>query len=222
MTKFEKLLYLPLELSLPSDINVGHLDGIDYSDMYCDEYRNCYHINLFTSRMEPTKFMNLFPQLSKWLHQVVFPIFLGRVMIIVTPPYQKNNLHIDCSPDKFNTLQHKFRFVIQGQVDSLCFSFRNKTTVSPNNINMPFIMDGKWPHYMVNSCPYRKYTLAIGWPWEPDLQNESYINLLEKSFKIHEENGLFIRENDELPDNWQTLFEKKYLGGKVPSWHKDI
>ena len=46
----------------------------------------------------------------------------------------KNAPYIDCSPEKFETIQHKFRFVMEGNVDDPVFLGKNdaksKTTKS--------------------------------------------------------------------------------------------
>ena len=222
MTPFDKVLFLPINLPTPGDIDFDFLDGIDLSEMFKDEYRNCYHINLLTSKFEKTRWFNELPSLSTWLGKVVLPKFMGRVMIIVTPPETKNHTHIDCSPEKFNTLQHKFRFVLRGRVQDLRFVFFNGKEISPPKINNPFIMDGSWPHYMENTLPARKYTLAIGYPWEPNLKDKAYSQLLQSSYEKYSNFSIFCSDGLKLPENWNELFENKYLGGCTPEWHKRV
>lgn len=222
MIRFKDILFLPLEFPTPGDVDISKLDSIDYSEMFKDEYRHCYHINLVTSKLEPTRFLSLFPELNRWLKMSVLPVFRGRVMIIVTPPGERNPLHIDCSPQKFNTIQQKFRFVIQGNVSDLSFVTKNGVEHRPEETDKPFIMEGKWPHYMHNHSSKRKYTLAVGWPWEPNFQSEQYVTLIKKSIKVNSRLMLKTPPEEQLPEGWRELFEDKYMGGQVPKWHKFI
>lgn len=211
-----RILFLPLELPALGDLDLAKLDRIEYRDMLRDDYRNCYHINLLTSKFESTPFLSHLPELKSWLALAVLPIFLGRVMIIVTPPKCMNPVHIDCSKGKFHTVQQKFRFVLRGSVSDLVF-VTNQGRIRPEEVPKPFLMEGKWPHYMYNSSPKRKYTLAVGWPWEPDFSHKGYLQLSEKSAKVNWK-YLVEKPNDQLlPDTWKKMFLKGY-----PDWHKRV
>ena len=129
-------------------------------------------------------------------------------MVITTPPYGKNPIHIDCSPKKFNTLQHKIRYVFQGSVSSLEF-VTEKYTIKPLDKDHCFVMDGSWPHSMHNDNNLRKYTLAIGAPWESRHNDKKYYNLLHDSYKLFSGDCITINRN-ELPVNYKNFFEEKY------------
>ena len=70
-------------------------------------------------------------------------------------------------------------------------------------------MSGKWPHAMLNEQNQRKYTLAIGAPWEPELNNIAYKKLLERSYEKYHDYYMGF-DNYQLKDGWQDLFEDKY------------
>lgn len=104
--------------------------------------------------------------ISDWFDNVVFP-WMGmksRVMALITQPNAANYEHIDCDPHELNTQQHKFRIILQGQTDTLYF-ITNKGNIPVPNIDGPFIMDGGWPHGMINNTDGIKVTLAVGAPW---------------------------------------------------------
>ena len=46
---------------------------------------------------------------------------LGRVTILKTPAGYGLNVHLDSKVDEIGTLQHKFRIVLNGNVDKLYF-----------------------------------------------------------------------------------------------------
>jgi hypothetical protein len=112
------------------------------------------------------------PMLVEWFENHVFP-WIGmkaRVMALITQPGVANNEHIDCAPSELNTLQHKFRIVLQGNTNTL-YWMTDKGNVPAPDVDGPFIMDGGWPHGMINTSDQPKVTIALGAPW---LGNESY------------------------------------------------
>jgi hypothetical protein len=113
--------------------------------------------------------------ITDWFDTVVFP-WMGtkaRVMALITQPNFPNYEHIDCDPPELNTRQHKFRIVLQGRTDTLYF-ITDKGNVSAPDIDGPFIMDGGWPHGMINTTDEVKVTLALGAPWTG---NDFYDNI---------------------------------------------
>ena len=206
---FEKLLFLPLDIPNPPNV-CDFWDTLDDRELLKDEYRTCHHIPIMDSKGNYTEIGYYTPELILWLEDHVFTwAERSRIMIIRTEPHKENAAHIDCSPEKFNTLQHKMRYVFQGNVNSLYFI--HKTGVKrPKQINAPYMMSGKWPHAMNNNSDKRKYTLALGAPWEPDPSNIKYKQILEKSYNKYKD--YFIDYEDlNLPSNWKTLFEDRYF-----------
>ena len=102
-----------------------------------------------------------------WFEDYVF-LWLGsktRVMALVTEPGVANKEHIDCSPDELNTKQHKFRIVLQGKTDTL-YWVTGKGNIPAPDTDKAFIIDGGWPHGMINTTNEIKVTLALGAPWK--------------------------------------------------------
>jgi len=208
MVNFSKLLYLPLDIPNPPDI-ASKLDSIPYEEMIEDNYRTCNHIPIMTRYGDWTELSKLVPELVDWCEENLFTwAEKSRIMIITTQPYDHNATHIDCSPGKFNTWQHKFRYVLRGNVDSLYFVSKN-TYQNVTQIDKPYMMSGRWPHAMHNNLDQTKYTLALGSPWEPDNNDEKYMKVLEKSYNKYQEYYMSFEEL-ELPEDYENLFEQKY------------
>jgi hypothetical protein len=209
----EKLLYLPLDIPNPPNI-IEELDKIPYEDMSEDHYRTCYGIPIMTGDKITGVYSwvsstNHLTSLREYLEEHIFPWSQkAKIYIITTRPGYLNAPHIDCSPANFNTLQHKFRYVFQGNVSDLEFITKEKN-LHLHEINQPFIISGKWPHTMLNTFSKRKYTLALGSPWEPVLTDKKYISLLKRSYDKFKDYYISI-DNLSLPDNYENLYEEKY------------
>lgn len=140
------------------------------------------------------------PTLVQWFEDHVFP-WMGmktRISILKTQPGQRNNEHIDCSPQAFGTRQHKFRIVLQGDTSSLYFVLKFGQ-VRLFNTDGPFIMDGSWPHGMHNFTKEEKYTIAVGAPWTG---LERYDN-----FGDH----IIYRNEKLLPEDIQRYYDQRYF-----------
>ena len=210
----EKLLYLPLDLPAPSREVIKELDKIPYEEMSIDHYRTCYHIPITRGNKRSMKYnwvslTEHLTSLHEYLEEHIFSWSQrARVVIITTKPGNLNAPHIDCSPENFNTLQHKFRYVLQGNVSDLEFITKEKN-LRVHEIDQPFIISGKWPHTMLNTTNKRKYTLALGSPWEPTLDDVDYMLLLKKSYDKFKNYYISV-DNLNLPDNYEDLYEEKY------------
>ena len=206
--QLDTLVFLPLAIPNPPKF-IEYWDTISYDDIITDNYRSCYHIPIHVVGEGYTEFAKKTPELICWIDKYIFS-FTGptRIMIITTPPNGINPIHIDCSPKKFNTLQHKIRYVFQGFVSSLEF-ITETNTIKPHDKDRCFVMDGSWPHSMHNDNNLRKYTLAIGAPWEPSYDDKKYYDLLHQSYKLYADDYISINKN-ELPVNYKDFFESKY------------
>ena len=134
--------------------------------------------------------------IKKWFDDIVFP-WIGmqsRVMALITQPNFANYEHIDCAPHELNTQQDKFRIVLQGNTSTLYFITKDGNIQAPD-IQSPFIMDGGWPHGMINNNSEIKVTLAVGSPW---IGNSQYENI-----KV-----LLARDNYSMPDNLSAYWKK--------------
>jgi len=124
--------------------------------------------------------------IKDWFDNHVFP-WMGqstRVMALLTKPNFKNKEHIDCNVDEIGSLQHKFRIVLKGNTDTLYFKTESGN-VSPPNTNLPFIMDGGWPHGMYNYTDDIKITIAAGASWRGNnFYNNISVDLKKSNFKF--------------------------------------
>jgi hypothetical protein len=133
--------------------------------------------------------------IKEYCENVLFPN-LGtktRIVILKTPPQTANHEHIDCDPTYQFTQQHKFRIVLRGRTDTLYFIKKYGNESAPQ-IDEPFIMDGSWPHGMINSDNETKYTLTAGAPWNGLPQ---YHNL----------DILMNRNDSELPEDYKKYYK---------------
>ncbi len=115
-----------------------------------------------------------------WFEDHVFP-WAGtksRVMALVTQPGVSNYEHIDCQRHELNTRQHKFRIVLQGKTSTLYWVTDAGRVYAPD-IEQAFIIDGGWPHGMINSTDDIKITITMGAPWE-GLDDLSDLTLLQR------------------------------------------
>ena len=106
------------------------------------------------------------PTLINVLETKIFPIMnvIGRVTILKTNKKTSLNLHIDSNKGEIGSRQHKFRFVISGEIDKLYFLDKDLNKIYiPGNHNT-YIMDGTHPHALDESDE-EKITLCIGDPW---------------------------------------------------------
>jgi hypothetical protein len=119
--------------------------------------------------------------IKDWFEQEIFP-WMGaktRIMALLTPPGIANNEHIDCNLEEVGSRQHKFRVVLQGRTGTLYFKTSEGDVTVPD-IEESFIMDGGWPHGMLNDSVELKLTLAAGAPWTG---HDSYNNVETLMFR---------------------------------------
>ena len=127
---------------------------------------------------------------------------LGRVTILRTPVGYGLNVHLDSTEDEIGTLQHKFRIVLNGNVDKLYFIDKQLNEVYiPDNYHT-YILDGSHPHALKPGTE-EKVTLCIGAPWTGK-SNEKYNDLLENAFY-----KMKVSRPDNLKDDWTDPFWKK-------------
>lgn len=209
----DKILYLPLAIENPPIDALDHLNNIDFARLYQDEYRSCYHVPLMydfvPGNFAWTPYMFPYKSLREWFEDVLFPLLgRSRIVIITTPEGGVNPPHIDCSREDFDTsLQHKFRYVMQGNIDDLFFMTDCGDVQMPGSVDKPFVMKGSWPHYMQNIYAGTKYTLAYGAPWDGHAEDTMYTDLLQRSYKQYSDHCLQAEHG--LPENWNDLFEGK-------------
>lgn len=210
---------LAATVGLPDFDRKGALEGVEgvaEGNWFWDPYRGTAMLPLMTMggvggksgtsnfrEKQEFSWVSYTPQsIVEWFERVVFP-WMGmktRVMVLRTEPGASNLEHIDCAPSSFGLLQHKFRVVLQGSTDSLYFITRDGSKKLFNTTSA-FIMDGSWPHGMINDSSKRKYTIAVGAPW---CGNKYYDNI---------SNQMYI-DREMLPKDLNSYFDSKYLVNK--------
>ena len=205
----ENLLFCPLDIQPPKFYENRYLDSLSYSDMDYSSYLNCYIVPLYTKDQKWTYHSRMMPCLVNWLINNVFPWCLGRTNILCTPPHGKISPHIDCAKHEVYTPQHKFRYVLQGITSSMSFLTKNGSINVPN-VSIPFIISGNWPHEMYNHTCERKYTLAIGAPWNPSLEDKDYYTMILKNVEQFKEFCLWHNGWHCLPNNFESLLKNDY------------
>lgn len=206
MIDFSKLLFLPLDIETPPDIS-SFLDSLEKTYYIEDSYRISPSIML----MDPTgKWQDIYTEIPEFVEWAETNLFnwtgKSQLVVIVTPPKKAMAPHIDCSPKKFNTWQHKFRHVFRGKTSSLRYITDEKYITVPD-VEVPYVISGKWPHDMINDYDQTKYTLCLGAPWEPSKNDNQYMKLLTRSYEKYKEHYLSY-ENLNLPKNYANLFNK--------------
>lgn len=203
----EKILFCPIDIKVPTQEVISYCDQFEYNALKFEDYLNCYIIPIFTTDYQWTSHADRLPKLKKWLETDIFTWCKGRTNILCTPPGGQINQHIDCSESEIFFPQHKFRYVLQGNTDSLQFITRTGPIKVPR-VNKPFIISGNWPHQMINEFPLRKYTIAVGHPWKADLSSTIYREFLLKNAQKFQDLCLTFDSYDELPENYKTMFRK--------------
>lgn len=118
--------------------------------------------------------------LTDWFDDYAFA-WLGsksRVMALITLPGVSMQPHVDCNRNELNTMQHKFRIVLQGKTSTL-YWLTDKGIVNAPDTDKPFIMDGGWPHSMENTTDEIKVTIALGAPWNGKTDYNGDITLIQ-------------------------------------------
>lgn len=121
------------------------------------------------------------PTIRKVCEEKIFPFMSppGRVTILRTKAGEGLHIHLDSTFEEIGTRQHKFRIVLNGNIDKLFFIDKQGNKVyMPSNYDT-YSMDGSHPH-SIDPGDEEKITLCIGAPWHGE-DNDLYIDLIEKS-----------------------------------------
>ncbi len=115
------------------------------------------------------------------LQNKIFPFMdpIGRVTILRTKANAGLSVHLDSTLEEVGTLQHKFRFVLNGNIDKLYFIDKNRNKVFVPDCYDTYIMDGSHAHSL-DPGTEEKITLCIGAPWKGK-SNVNYDKVLENA-----------------------------------------
>lgn len=182
---------------------------------YDDSFRNCRLLPIFNSMgavgkpqpgtrgskgvMKWTQAANECPTIKEVMNNKVFPFMdnPGRISILYTPAHVGMNVHMDSNRTLIGTIQHKFRIVLNGDINKLFFLDKNKEKIYvPNNYRC-YVLDGAHPH-AIDPGEDDKYTLCIGTPWTGNA-TELYDQLLTNHlYKIQ-------ISRPEFEEQWECL-----------------
>ena len=211
----KKMVFAELDIPLIDKSNIiSWISEVPEKHWFFDNYRQCFLLPLMTRNNKiknPDMFQHnartntmqyswekLTPDSIKtYFEKNIFnwTKMKSRITIIKTLAGGYNPIHIDCFPEEFNTIQHKLRIVIQGTSDTLYFETQNGKIWAPPT-EKPFIIDGSWPHGMINNSKLCKYTICLGTPWT---HSDHYPGL----------NPLIFIDKKELPEHYKKWFKTK-------------
>ena len=150
---------------------------------------------------EPTQGWTTIPRL---MAERVFPwtIPQGRITILRTPAGFGLNVHLDSTQEEIGTLQHKFRIVLNGNIDKLYFiDAHGEKQYVPQDYHT-YVLDGSHPHAL-DPGDEEKITLCIGAPWT-GVPNPEYNSLLATSpYKMT------VSRPQQLEPEWTDPFWKR-------------
>jgi len=210
----ENILFASLNLPTPNRGDwLDWVKSVDNSLWRVDTFRNSSALALMTSggvgTAEDIQAQNFLGNDYSWtpwtcksiidyFDAYIFP-WLGtrtRVLILKTPSKSRNHEHVDCSPREFGSKQHKLRIVISGNTSSLYFLTKMGNINIPET-DKPFLMEGSWPHGMINNTWQTKYTICVGTPW--------------RGSKIYPEFEKIMLKSDYTPVDFENrFFSPKY------------
>ena len=164
---------------------------------YYDEFRGCYMLPIYngggirnntsSGALDFTIAAKMSPTVTKILTDKIFPFMEtnGRVTILRTLPGTRLNIHLDSTEEEIGTLQHKFRIVLNGDIDKLYFIDANGNKVYVPQCYNTYVLDGSHPHAL-DSSDQEKITLCVGAPWNgmPTPEYQLLINSALYSCKI--------------------------------------
>lgn len=205
ITTKEKQLMLEEILSVPDSY---------YSD---NPFRGCKMIHIYNgvgerdiregSSMGLFKYTDVepfLPNTKNILETKIFPWMdpVGRVNILRTPPGHSLNVHLDTKKDEIGTLQHKYRIVLNGNIDKLYFLDKDKNKVYVPQHYDSYVLDGSHPHSL-DPGDEEKITICIGSPWrgKPTVQYTEFL-----------ENALFkmtVSRPKDFDEDWEDPYFRK-------------
>ncbi len=229
------ITYMPVELEFDNLEQIAaELNSVPDEYWFFSPYRDCNMLSLYSgggkhkrselmqhnddfSWTEPAlEYCTVFIEFTeKHIHTWLKPA--GRIIVIQTAPGESISLHVDCSADTYNDLQHKFRLVPQGKKDTLWFKDRNGNKHFIDGKHPAYILDGSHPHGMDNNGDEIKYTICWGSPWNGE--NTEYDRIVEQNIdnpstilrddigRVFEEQ--LFQEVKEGKEYWKNDYEAK-------------
>lgn len=214
--------YCPFDIDYTEELAGQMLQevlALDSEYWHFNEFRNCYMLSFYNpggrvGRYELGRNGQQFifspaayhcPTLKKFTEEQVLTFMSphGRITILRTPAGNKLPVHIDCAREEAGTIQHKWRFVLQGDVDKLHFLDRDLNSHSVGSSTRCYVLDGGHPHHLLVS-ETEKITICIGSPWHGDITDHKYTE------RLLLDRAIYMSRPDTIPDHWieQHLLKK--------------
>jgi len=171
---------------------LDELLSLDSDRWHFNSFRNCYMLSFFNpggrlgqinlavkDSFDFSEVADQCPTLRQFVLDQIIPFMepLGRVTILRTPAGNKLPLHIDCAPSEVGTIQHKWRFVLQGEIEKLCFVDSELKNHPVSREHRCYVLDGGQVHHLELS-DIEKITICVGSPWHGNLQDKKYTDRL--------------------------------------------
>tara|TARA_B110000503_G_C6968189_1_gene338078 strand:- start:47 stop:706 length:660 start_codon:yes stop_codon:yes gene_type:complete len=113
------------------------------------------------------------------LEEKVFPWMepVGRINLLRTLPGHGLNVHLDSKAEEVGTRQHKYRIVLNGNIDKLYFLDAHGNNVYVPQCYNSYVLDGAHPHSL-DPGTEEKITICFGKPWDgnPTPQYKKFID----------------------------------------------
>jgi hypothetical protein len=197
--------YCPMQVNWTDDLVSKMLEEVleldDYHWHY-NEFRNCNMLSVFNpggkmgkvnltvkEKFAFTDAGNQCPTMIKFLSEEVLPWMepMGRITILRTPPGNFMPVHLDCTIKESGTLQHKWRFVLKGDIEKLLFLDQDQKEVYVPDYHRCYVLDGGHPH-RIEVSSVEKITICIGSPWKGETLNQDYVS------KLDLQNAMYIKK----------------------------
>ena len=102
---------------------------------------------------------------------------VGRINLLRTLPGHGLNVHLDSKAEEVGTRQHKYRIVLNGNIDKLYFLDAHGNNVYVPQCYNSYVLDGAHPHSL-DPGTEEKITICFGKPWDgnPTPQYKKFID----------------------------------------------
>ena len=176
---------------------LAEISNLDDEMHHWNEFRGCKMIGIFNGggrlggrvdgidtkagEFKYTPAGDKCPTIKKVCEEKIFPFMNspGRVTVLRTSPNTGLHVHLDSTEKEIGTLQHKYRLVLNGNIEKLYFLDKNLNKVYVPPYYDSYVMDGSHVH-SIDPDKEEKITLCIGAPWHGE-PTELYNQLLEDS-----------------------------------------
>jgi hypothetical protein len=112
-------------------------------------------------------------KIFSWMNPV------GRLNVLRTKANLGLNVHMDTKADEIGTRQHKYRLVLNGNIDKLYFLDKDSNKIYVPDCYDSYVLDGSHVHSL-DPSDQEKITLCVGSPWDGKPTNK-YLNLIKNS-----------------------------------------